>query len=99
MSNSRGRVENEHERIASTDPSTVEALRQVAAKGWEEEARLFAEAALAALSDRQPDKQNLDKPTHGGGAGGGETVEEHIMLSYQVCTRMARVCRASLPYS
>lgn len=37
------------------DPTVAEALLQVAAEGWTEEARLSAESALLALSDRQPD--------------------------------------------
>ena len=54
------------------DPAVSEALHQVAAEGWEEEARQHAQAALAALSDRQPEQQGHPDPDH-----------KHLMLSYQ----------------
>eukprot|EP01050_Picozoa_sp_SAG11_P016784 SAG11_NODE_2332_length_3506_cov_2.301732_3_plen_126_part_00 len=53
------------------DPTVAEALQQVAVEGWEEEARQFAESALAALSGRQPD------------TGHAQQDHKHIMLSYQ----------------
>ena len=53
------------------DPTVAEALQQVAVEGWEQEARQFAESALAALSGRQPD------------AGHAQQGHKHIMLSYQ----------------
>ena len=53
------------------DPAVSEALHQVAAEGWEEEARQHAQAALAALSDRQQADWHPD-PDH-----------KHLMLSYQ----------------
>ena len=37
------------------DPATAEALRQVVAEGWTEEAKMFAQSALAAMSGHQPD--------------------------------------------
>ncbi len=55
------------------DPVVAEALQQVAAEGWTQEARQFAKTALLAMSDRQPEAiqvhQNHD--------------HKHIMLSYQ----------------
>jgi hypothetical protein len=59
------------------DPTVAEALQQVAAEGWTEEARLSAEAALAALSDRQPDVEHRD-----------EGQQRHIMLSCESTTRL-----------
>jgi hypothetical protein len=55
------------------DPTVAASLEQVAAEGWEEAARSHAQAALAALSDRQPD------------VGYAEQAHEHkhVMLSYQ----------------
>jgi hypothetical protein len=53
------------------DPSMADALRQVAAEGWTQEARLSAEAALLAMSDRQPDADH-DDHAHD---------QKHIMLS------------------
>ena len=54
------------------DPTAAEALQQVVAEGWTKEARLSAESALAAMSDRQPD------------TGGHEyRGQKHVMLSYQ----------------
>ena len=44
------------------DPTVAEALHQVASEGWEQEARQFAEAALAALSDIQPDADHEQDP-------------------------------------
>lgn len=55
------------------DPTVADALRQVASEGWEQEARHFAEAALAALSDRQLE---TDRRDHG-------PTEKHVMMSYQ----------------
>jgi hypothetical protein len=54
------------------DPAAAEALQRVAAEGWEEEARMHAQAALAALSDRRPDA------AHGRAAG-----SKHVIVSYQ----------------
>jgi len=56
------------------DPSVVEALQQLAAEGWTEEARMYAESALRAMSD-QPDAA-------GHGAQDDEQAR-HIMMSYQ----------------
>jgi hypothetical protein len=56
------------------DPSVAEALHQVAAEGWEEEARMHAQAALVALSDRQPDAGHAEQ-AHGR--------NKHVMASYQ----------------
>ena len=56
------------------DPTVTEALQQVAAEGWEQEARQHAQAALAALadqSDRQRDVHQQDQH------------HKHVMLSYQ----------------
>ena len=55
------------------DPSVAEALRQVAVEGWTEDAQLFAQSALVAMSDRQPD---ADHEQHAGD-------QKHVMLSYQ----------------
>ena len=52
--------------------TVVEALQHVAAVGWEDEARMHAEAALAALSDRQRDPDHEQDPD-----------QTHVMLSYQ----------------
>lgn len=56
------------------DTSVVEALQKVATEGWTDEARQFAESALAALSDRQPAVGHVQ---HAG------SDQKHIMLSYQ----------------
>ena len=56
------------------DPIVAEALQQVAAQGWTEEARHFAEAALRAMSDRPPDAGHHAQQDH---------THKHIMLSYQ----------------
>ena len=61
------------------DPTAMEALQEVAERGWSEEARECAAGALSALSDR-------DRGAMGGGDGagaGGEVDEErrHIMMS------------------
>jgi hypothetical protein len=53
------------------DQSVVEALQRVAAEGWTDEAKLSAESALLAMSDRQPE------PDH------AQQGQKHIMLSYQ----------------
>lgn len=53
------------------DSTVTQALQQVAAEGWEQEARAHAEAALAALVDYQP---NPDAQYH---------EQKHVMLSYQ----------------
>ena len=55
------------------DPSVSEALQQVAAEGWTAEARAFAESALLAMSDRQPEADQAQQ-SHD---------HRHIMLSYQ----------------
>jgi hypothetical protein len=52
------------------DPTVTEALQQVAAEGWEQEARKHAQAALAALADRQPDVCV-------------RIAQTHVMMSYQ----------------
>jgi hypothetical protein len=57
------------------DPTVAEALRQVAAEGWTAEAQAFAESALLALSDRQPDAGQA-QPDHA-------RLSQHIMVSYQ----------------
>ena len=53
------------------DPAVAEALQQVVVEGWTDEARLSAESALLAMSDRQPE------------AGGHEhhSSLSHVMLS------------------
>ena len=61
------------------DPSVAEALQQVAAEGWEEEARNFAEAALLAMSDRQPDAGHR----HAQQDPEDKRRAAHVMLSYQ----------------
>jgi len=67
------------------DPSGVaEALQHVVTDGWTDEARLFAEAALLAMSDRQPDTAaaaagHAEKQ----GQAGGGAHQKHVMLSYQ----------------
>ena len=61
----------------------IEALRQVASEGWTQEAKLFAESALAALADRQPSSSK------GTGMGTGTAAhmkkqaqqQKHVMLS------------------
>jgi hypothetical protein len=55
------------------DPTVVEALQQVAAEGWTEEARSSAESALRAMADRQPDAEH----------GHREEGQLHVMASYQ----------------
>lgn len=55
------------------DPAVLEALQTVAAEGWEEEGRQHAQAALAALSDRQADAYRVEVDRDQG----------HVMLSYQ----------------
>ena len=57
------------------DPTAAEALQQVVAEGWTKEARLSAESALAALSDRQPDAGGREHRAEGG--------QKHVMISYQ----------------
>jgi hypothetical protein len=60
------------------DPTVTEALQQVVAEGWTDEARLSAESALAAMSDRQqPDECGVHDAhrAHDG--------HKHVMLSYQ----------------
>ena len=54
------------------DPTVAEALRRVAAEGWEEEARMHAQSALTALSDRQRDPDHEQAPD-----------QKHVMFSYQ----------------
>ena len=39
------------------DPSVMDALQEVADKGWTDEAREFAAGALTALADHQPDAE------------------------------------------
>ncbi len=55
------------------DPTVAEALRQVAAEGWTQESQNFAESALLAMSDRQPDADQEHRTAD----------QEHVMLSYQ----------------
>ena len=55
------------------DPTVTEALHQVAAAGWTNEARKHAEEALLAMSDRQPE---VDHRQQG-------DAQKHVMLSYQ----------------
>eukprot|EP01052_Picozoa_sp_SAG31_P038851 SAG31_NODE_5268_length_2641_cov_1.748230_3_plen_138_part_00 len=50
----------------------IQALQQVAAEGWEQEARMHAEAALAALVDCQRNPEHAQDPG-----------QKHIMVSYQ----------------
>ena len=57
-----------------SDPSVAEALQQVAVEGWTEDARLSAESALLAMSDRQPEVDHDEQHEHR---------QRHIMLSYQ----------------
>ena len=54
------------------DPTVAEALQRVAAEGWEEEARMHAQSALTALSDRQRDPDHEQAPD-----------QKHVMVSYQ----------------
>ena len=56
------------------DPTVAEALQQVVADGWTSEARLSAESALAALSDRKPDAEQHEHRKEG---------QQHVMASYQ----------------
>ncbi len=51
----------------------AQALQQVAAEGWTEEARFHAESALLAMSDKQT---AVDQEWH-------DHDHQHIMLSYQ----------------
>ena len=51
------------------------ALQQVAAEGWEDEARLYAEAALTALGGG---RQQPDDPAYV-----STCDHKHVMLSYQ----------------
>ena len=55
------------------DPTVAEALQQVVAEGWTEQARSNAESALLALSDYQPETCNEQH----------EHQQNHVMLSYQ----------------
>jgi hypothetical protein len=71
------------------DSTVTEALARVAQGGWEADARMHAEFALAALSGRPP----LD------GVADEQERYDHIMLSYQwdvqpVVTRIVRALRA-----
>lgn len=53
-------------------PTVIQALQQVAAEGWEQEARVHADAALAALVDCQRNPDHAQHPD-----------QKHVMLSYQ----------------
>jgi hypothetical protein len=53
------------------DPSVVEALQQVAVEGLTDEAKLYAQSALLAMSDRQPEA----------GHGQHADADKHVMLS------------------
>ena len=64
------------------DSSTMDALREVAASGWSDEAKHCAAGAIMALSDEKPS---------GGIEDDGSC--KHIMISYQ-CTALC-FCRAS----
>ena len=69
------------------DPTVVEALQQVAAEGWEDEARNHAQSALAALTDRQ----HVEHRQH--------SDVKHVMVSYnwsaqEVVTRIVRELQA-----
>jgi hypothetical protein len=55
------------------DPTVAEALQQVAAEGWTEEARMNAESALLAMSDRQPEADHEQQGRD----------QKHVMASYQ----------------
>lgn len=56
------------------DSSVVQALQQVVTQGWTDEARLSAESALVAMSDRQPVEGREEHRAHD---------QKHVMLSYQ----------------
>eukprot|EP01048_Picozoa_sp_COSAG05_P036581 COSAG05_NODE_16560_length_343_cov_0.844262_1_plen_84_part_01 len=49
------------------DPTVAEALRQVAATGWTEEARVSAEAALLAMSEEPEHERKRDDDGTGEG--------------------------------
>ena len=53
------------------NPNVAEALQQVAAEGWTEEARLHAESALAALKPPEEHSEQV------------ESGDKHVMVSYQ----------------
>jgi hypothetical protein len=55
------------------DPTVAAALQQLAAEGWTEEARMNAESALLAMSDRQPETGHEHR----------DEGQQHIMMSYQ----------------
>lgn len=65
------------------DSSTMDALREVAERGWSDEAKHCAAGAIMALSDEKPS---------GGIEDDGSS--KHIMISYQ-CTALCCFCRAS----
>jgi hypothetical protein len=60
--------------LLQSGPTVTEALQQVAAEGWTEDARMHAESALLAMSDRQPEVYHEEQHEHR---------QKHIMLSYQ----------------
>ena len=69
------------------DPTVVEALQQVVAEGWEDEARNHAQSALAALTDRQ----HVEHRHH--------SDVKHVMVSYnwsaqEVVVRIVRELQA-----
>ena len=66
------------------DPSVAEALQRVAVEGWTEEARMHAESALLAMSDRQQPEALAHDEQH-------ELRQKHIMLSYQVGAERAAI--------
>ena len=46
------------------DPTVLDALREVADKGWTDEAKEYAAGALMALSDHQPDAERVVDQRH-----------------------------------
>ena len=66
------------------DPTVAEALQQVVAEGWTDEARLSAESALAAMSDRQPDAEAVDPD------------QRHVMMSCETASPLCSAVRWAL---
>ena len=66
------------------DPTVAEALQQVVAEGWTDEARLSAESALAAMSDRQPDAEAVDPG------------QRHVMMSCETASLLCSAVRWAL---
>ena len=65
------------------DPTVAEALQQLAAEAWTEEARMNAESALLAMSDRQPETDHEHR----------DEGQQHIMMSYQWNCQVVRTTR------